>query len=156
MLYFKWHIVNNINVAIWPLAWVGSWVGWVLEVLLPRWQLIWKYFALQIELFSWKTTSHNDHLEICQPIRRLLSGLYGMWSSIKITHPFVETHWEKMLEFLYVVILIETLYDEWPQNIVMWCDVSQKFHGFQNTPAPWVLDLSEPSWRRSIFFKFYF
>ena len=69
-------------------------------------------FCIANRVISWKTTSHNDHLEVCQPIRRLLSGLYGMWSSIKITHPFVETYWEKMLEFLYVVILIETLYDE--------------------------------------------
>ena len=36
------------------------------------------------ELFSWKTTSHKDHLEVFLPISRLLSGLYGMWSSMKI------------------------------------------------------------------------
>ena len=35
-----------------------------------------------IESFSWKTTSH---LEVCLPIRRFLSGLCGMWSSLKIT-----------------------------------------------------------------------
>ena len=29
--------------------------------------------------------SHKEHLEICLPIRRLLSGLIGMWSSMKTT-----------------------------------------------------------------------
>ena len=36
-------------------------------------------------LFSWKTTSHKDHLEVCLLNSRLLSGLIGMWSSMKIT-----------------------------------------------------------------------
>ena len=31
------------------------------------------------------TISHNDHLEVGLPISRLLSGLSGMWSSMKIT-----------------------------------------------------------------------
>ena len=31
------------------------------------------------------TISHNDHLEVSLPISRLLSGLSGMWSSMKIT-----------------------------------------------------------------------
>ena len=39
----------------------------------------------RLELFSWKTTSHKDHLEVCLPNSRLLSGLIGMWSSMKIT-----------------------------------------------------------------------
>ena len=38
-----------------------------------------------VELFSWKTTSHQDHLKVCLRISRLLSGLHGMWSSMKIT-----------------------------------------------------------------------
>ena len=39
----------------------------------------------KIELFSWKTTSHKDHLEVCLlPNSRLLSDLIGMWSSMKI------------------------------------------------------------------------
>ena len=41
--------------------------------------------ACTVELFSWKATSHKDHYEVCLPISRLLSGLYGMWSSIKTT-----------------------------------------------------------------------
>ena len=40
---------------------------------------------MNIELFSWKTTSNKDHLEVCLPNSRLLSGLIGMWSSMKIT-----------------------------------------------------------------------
>ena len=28
---------------------------------------------LQVELFSWKTTSHKDHLEVCLPNSRVLS-----------------------------------------------------------------------------------
>ena len=36
-------------------------------------------------LFSWKTTSHKDHLEVFLPNSRLLSGLIGMWSPMKIT-----------------------------------------------------------------------
>ena len=42
------------------------------------------YQAL-LELFSWKTTSHKDHLEVYLPISRVLYGLSGMWSSMKIT-----------------------------------------------------------------------
>ena len=38
-----------------------------------------------MELFSWKTTSHKDHLEVYLPNSRLLSGLIRMWSSVKIT-----------------------------------------------------------------------
>ena len=48
-----------------------------------------KYVQLlvQLELFSWKTTSHKDHLEVFLPNSRLLSSLIciGMWSSMKIT-----------------------------------------------------------------------
>ena len=29
--------------------------------------------------------SHKDHLEVCFPNSRLLSGLYGMWSSMEIS-----------------------------------------------------------------------
>ena len=39
----------------------------------------------KLELCSWKTTSHKDLLEVCLPNSRLLSGLIGMWSSMKIT-----------------------------------------------------------------------
>ena len=45
-------------------------------------------YGLKYTLFriiSWKTTSHKDHLEVCFPNSRLLSGLYGMWSSMKMT-----------------------------------------------------------------------
>ena len=38
-----------------------------------------------LELFSWMTTSHQDHLEVCLSNSRLLSGLIGMWSSMNIT-----------------------------------------------------------------------
>ena len=34
--------------------------------------------------FSWMTTSHKKHLEVCLPDSSLLSGLYGMWSSMKM------------------------------------------------------------------------
>ena len=44
-----------------------------------------------VEVFSWKTTSHKDHLEVCLPTSRLLFGLYGMWSSMIIT--LVVYHW---------------------------------------------------------------
>ena len=37
---------------------------------------------LDIELFSWKTTSHKDHLEVCLPMCRLLSGLYCLWDVV--------------------------------------------------------------------------
>ena len=40
---------------------------------------------IDIELLSWMNTSHKDHLEVCLPKSRLLSGLIGMWSSMKIT-----------------------------------------------------------------------
>ena len=39
----------------------------------------------QVELFSWKTTCYNDHLELCLPNTRLLSGLFWMWYFMKIT-----------------------------------------------------------------------
>ena len=39
---------------------------------------------LQVELFSWKTTSHKDHLEVCLPNSKLLSDFIGMLSSMKI------------------------------------------------------------------------
>ena len=42
-------------------------------------------YVKKVELFSWKTTSHKYHLEVCLPNSRLLSGLIGMWSSMKIT-----------------------------------------------------------------------
>ena len=35
--------------------------------------------------FSWKTASHEDHLEVRLPNSRLLSGLIGMWSFMKVT-----------------------------------------------------------------------
>ena len=41
-----------------------------------------------LELFSWKTTCLKDHLEVCL----LLSGVYGIWSSIKITLGGNEAH----------------------------------------------------------------
>ena len=41
--------------------------------------------TLEDELFSWKTTSQKDHLEVCPPIFVLIAGLYGMLSSMKIT-----------------------------------------------------------------------
>ena len=31
------------------------------------------------------------HLEVCLPNSRLLSGLYGMWSSMKMTLPHLQT-----------------------------------------------------------------
>ena len=40
---------------------------------------------MEVELFSWKTTSNKDHIEVCLPNGRLLSGPIGMWSSMKIT-----------------------------------------------------------------------
>ena len=40
---------------------------------------------MNVELFSWNTTTHKDHLEDSLPKRRLLSGLIGMWSSMKIS-----------------------------------------------------------------------
>ena len=44
------------------------------------------YRCKDVELFSWKTTYNKDHLEACLPNSRLLiSGLFGMWSSMKIT-----------------------------------------------------------------------
>ena len=33
-------------------------------------------FGLVLRGTSWKTTSHKDHLEVCLPNNRLLSGLY--------------------------------------------------------------------------------
>ena len=36
-------------------------------------------------VISWKTTFQKDHIEVCLPNNRLLSGLIGMWSSMKIT-----------------------------------------------------------------------
>ena len=42
---------------------------------------------MKIEVFSWKTISHKDHLEVCLPNIILLSGLIGIWSSMKITLP---------------------------------------------------------------------
>jgi len=41
--------------------------------------------SCELELFSWKTTFLKDRLEVCLPNTRLLSGLIGMWSSMKIT-----------------------------------------------------------------------
>ena len=38
-----------------------------------------------VELFSWKTTFHKGHSEVCLSYIRLLPGLLGMWSSMKIT-----------------------------------------------------------------------
>ena len=60
-----------------------------------------KYIELNkdsVELFSWKTTSHKDHLEVCLPNSRLLSGLIGMWSSTKIT---LSTYSSLMLMHFY-------------------------------------------------------
>ena len=38
-----------------------------------------------VQLFSWKTTFHKDHLEVCLPNSRLVHGLLGIWASMKIT-----------------------------------------------------------------------
>ena len=38
-----------------------------------------------VELFSGKTTSHKDNLEVCLPNSRILSCHIGMWSSMKIS-----------------------------------------------------------------------
>ena len=43
------------------------------------------HYNWDVELFSWKTTSHKDHLEVGLPNSRLLSSLIGMWSYMKIT-----------------------------------------------------------------------
>ena len=43
-----------------------------------------------VELFSWKTTSHKDHLEVCLSNSRLLSGLIRIWSSMKIALLFLQ------------------------------------------------------------------
>ena len=40
---------------------------------------------LILELFSWKTTSYKDNLEVGLPNSRLLSSLIWMWSNMKIT-----------------------------------------------------------------------
>ena len=40
---------------------------------------------IHLELFSCEITSHKDHIEVCLPNSRLLSGLIGIWSSMKIT-----------------------------------------------------------------------
>ena len=40
---------------------------------------------MNIELFSRNTTSHKDHFKVCLPNNRLLTGIIGMWSSMKIT-----------------------------------------------------------------------
>ena len=39
----------------------------------------------EVELFSWKTTSLKDHLEVWLPNSWLPSGINVMWSSMKIT-----------------------------------------------------------------------
>ena len=36
-----------------------------------------------LEIFSWKTTSHNGQIEVCLLVSRLLSDCYGMFSSMK-------------------------------------------------------------------------
>ena len=42
-------------------------------------------YKVKVKIFPWKTTSHNGLIEVCLPAGiRLLSGRYGMWSSIKI------------------------------------------------------------------------
>ena len=40
---------------------------------------------MYVELLSWKTTSHEEHLDVCLPNGRLQSGLLRKWSSMKIT-----------------------------------------------------------------------
>ena len=51
-----------------------------------------------IELFSWKSTSHKDRLEVFLPYSRLPSGILGMWTSMKITLPPAST-------FILIIIL---------------------------------------------------
>ena len=54
-------------------------------------RVLYRITTQYVELFSWKTTSHKDHLEleVCLPNSRLLSGLIGMWSCMKITLNFI-------------------------------------------------------------------
>ena len=52
------------------------------------------------ELFSWKTTSLKAHLEVCLPKSRLLSGLIGMWSSMKITL-YIKSHMGEWLVSIF-------------------------------------------------------
>ena len=40
---------------------------------------------IEVELFSWKTTSNKDQLEVCLPKSSLLSGLIGMSFSMEIS-----------------------------------------------------------------------
>ena len=39
---------------------------------------------IDIEVFSWRTTSLKDQIEVCLPRNKLLSCLHGMWSCMKI------------------------------------------------------------------------
>ena len=56
-----------------------------------------------------KTAAHKDNLEVCLPISILLTGLYGLWSSMKITlilekrHFHGRPHEKDQLEIFYYV-----------------------------------------------------
>ena len=60
--------------------------------------------AIKLELFSWKTTSHKDNIEVCLPNSQLLSGLIGMWSPMKITlaAKLLKAFWSKELLVLLI------------------------------------------------------
>ena len=58
-----------------------------------------------LELFSWKTTTHKDHLDVCLPNSRLLSGLTRMWSCLKITlfsYRFYKFHQQAVIIIFYL------------------------------------------------------
>ena len=42
----------------------------------------WHSIGRVVELFSWKTTSHKDHLKVCLPNSRLVSGPALQTSSV--------------------------------------------------------------------------
>ena len=80
---FKVILLLQDRTVLFKILNVNNWR--ILLVTVLQFQLRCYMVLYDIELFSWKITSNKDHLELCLANRRLLSGLFGMWSSMKIT-----------------------------------------------------------------------
>ena len=62
-----------------------------------------------VELFSWKTTFHEGHLEVCLFYSRLLPGLFGMWSSMKITQFQILLFCRSLLVWFVIVMKVVSM-----------------------------------------------
>ena len=94
--------------------------------------------ATEVELFSWKTTSHKYHLEVCLPNSRLLSGLTGMWSSMKIALHITQIYFLQILmtqsHLVWTIIITHYKIISFSQQYLLVVIDKNHYHSIQGFP----------------------